>query len=89
MPTFLKQINGNRFQSSLDLLSIPVYLDWHSSIIYLTITIGNFIYTLHTPIHTPNYQSLPVKGVKIGDYSSTGSPKRVAEDALWILTRMN
>ena len=27
MPTFLKQINGNRFQSSLDLLSISVYLD--------------------------------------------------------------
>ena len=35
MPTFLKQINGNRFQSSLDLFSIPVYLDWYSSIIYL------------------------------------------------------
>ena len=35
MPTFLKQINGNRFQSSLDLLLIPVYLDWYSSIIYL------------------------------------------------------
>ena len=46
-------------------------------------------YTLHTPIHYPNIQSLPVKDVKKGDYSSTGSPKRVAEDALWILTRMN
>ena len=31
----LNQINGNRFRSSLDLLSIPVYLDWYSSIIYL------------------------------------------------------
>ena len=35
MPIFLKQLNENRFRSSLDLLSIPVYLDWYSSIIYL------------------------------------------------------
>ena len=35
IPTFPNQINGNRFQSSLDLLSIPVYPGWYSSIIYL------------------------------------------------------
>lgn len=35
MPTFLKQLNGNRIWSSLDLLSIPVYFGWYSSITYL------------------------------------------------------
>ena len=35
MPIFLKQLNENRFRSSLDLLSIPVYLGWCSSIIHL------------------------------------------------------
>ena len=35
IPTFPNQINGNRFQSSLDLLSIPVYLSCSYSITYL------------------------------------------------------
>ena len=64
MPIFPNQINGNRFRSSLDLLSIPAYLGWYSSIIYLLLPQAIFLYTLHTPIHSPNCQSLPVKDVK-------------------------
>lgn len=64
IPTFPNQINGNRFQSSLDLLSIPVYLSCSYSITYLLLPQAIFLYTLHTPIHLPNYQLLPVKGVK-------------------------
>ena len=64
MPTFLKQINGNRFRSSLDLLSILVQFDWYSSIIYLLLPQAIFLYILHTPIHYPNIQQLSVKGVK-------------------------
>ena len=64
IPTFPNQINGNRFQSSLDLLSIPVYLSCSYSITYLLLPQAIFLYTLHTAIHLPNYQLLPVKGVK-------------------------
>ena len=74
-------LTGFTFDSRLSGLAFFYYIPTIPQVI--------FLYTLHTPIHSINYQALPVKGVKKGDYSSTGSPKRVAEDALWILTRMN